>query len=534
MKAHTNDFKTNVSQMGKQLDSIISYELDGETIELGIEQLNSVSPHYKGDILKSVMKQIDIDSNVDIPVGTEINYQFGLKVGEDYEYLDFGNYIVYSSEKQEDLYSYKIIAYDKMLLSMVDYEDMEITYPITIRNYINEICTHLGITFANINDTFTNYDKEIASEKYLDENGGSLNYKFRDVLDELAQVTASTICINNDNELEIRYITDTEDIIDEDFFKDINVNFGKKYGPINSIVLSRSAGADNISQSDDESIEEYGLCELKIENNQIMNDNNRDEYLDGIFQKLNGLEYYINDYVSTGIMYYDLCDRYSAHIGDNDYSCVMLNDEPIITQGLVENIYTEMPITSVTDYSKTDSTDRRINQAYLMVDKVNGEIEGLVSKTNEIDTTVNNNYQEINEKFNGYTPVSRTVEIETSVQTLQTDTYTKTEINTKLTDGSVTKVQTTSGTFDENGMTYEKTDAQTKTTINEVGVETKTTSNNETILFAGYVDEDNTQYSDYQGQTIVATENIMVRNYMVVGTHSRFEDYETGTGCFYI
>ena len=83
-------------------------------------------------------------------------------------------------------------------------------------------------------------------------------------------------------------------------------------------------------------------------------------------------------------------------------------------------------------------------------------------------------------------------------------------------------------------MTYRKTDSEVETTINEVGVKTKKISNNKTILFAGYVDENNSEFADYEGQTIVATDNIIVQNYLVIGTHSRLEDYESGTGCFYI
>ena len=535
MKVHTSSYKENISTFGRQLDSKITYTQNNETIVLGAEELNSVTPHYKADILKSIMRQLDIDSNIEISIGTELNYQFGVKVGNSYEYLDFGNYIVYKVEKQEDYRSWKITCYDKMLYSMVDYEAMNITYPITIRNYISAICTYLGLTFKNSNDEFANYNKEIQSELYLDENGNSLGYKFRDVLDELAQVTASTICINEeDDELEIRYIQETNDVIDEEFFRDVNVDFGKKYGPVNSIVLSRSAGADNVYLQNEESVLQNGLCELKIEDNQILNGNDRSDYLPDILEQLDGLEYYINDFSSPGITYYNVCDRYTAKIGNTNYSCIMLNDEVLITQGLEENIYTDMPVTSVTDYSSADKTDRKINQTNLKVDKVNGEIEGLVSKTNAMDTTINNNYQEITQKFNGYTPTSRTVEIENSVRTLQTDTYTKTEINTKLVDGSVQKVQTVSGTFDENGMTYEKTNAPTKTTINEVGVNVKDQSNN-SILFSGYVNDNNTEYADYKGQTIVASENIIVRHYFVMpDAHSRIEKYGNGGGMFYV
>ena len=541
MKTHTNNYKTNIAMFGRQLDSIITYTIDNEIIELGAEELNSITPHYKGDILKSVMKQLDIDSNVEIPVGTEINYKFGVKVGDSYEYLDFGNYIVYSVQKLEDYRSWQIICYDKMLYSMVNYESMGITYPITIRNYINAICTHLGLQFKNINDTFANYDKEIANELYLDENGGSLGYTFRDVLDELAQVTASTICINEANDkLEIRYITNTNDTIDEEYLKDVNVKFGEIYGPINTITFKRSADSDIISLSNPVDLADDEKVEIAIKDNQILNGNDRSDYLQDILDTLYGLQYSINDFSSPGITYYDLCDRYSITIDNKTYSCIMLNNEVLVTQGLQENVYTDMPEISKTDYTKTDKTDRRINQTYIIVDKVNGRIDSVADRT----TVLESDNVDIKTKFGNYTLKSEYATLKTSVEQIQTDTYTRTDIKSILkgtfydeNNNQIVSeiVRTTSGTFDENGMTYEKSNAQTKTTINEVGVNTRRTSNNETILFAGYVDDDNTQFPDFKGQTIVATENIQVKNYFVMpDAHSRIEKYEDGGGMFYV
>ena len=388
MKAHTNNFKENLQLLGRELDVIITYTNNNETITLDNETLNSINLHYQGNILKSVMKQLDIDSNNDIPLNSIINCQIGIKVNNSYEYLNYGNYIVYSSEKQEDFKSYKITCYDKMLYSMVDYEDLEITYPITIRNYINAICTKLGLTFANSSDTFANYNRQIASELYLDSGGNALGYTYRDVLDELAQVTASTICINNNDELEIRYITSTNDTIDEEFLKDTNVNFGEKYGPINSIVLSRSAETDNVYIQDSQSIEQNGLCELKIVDNQIMNGNDRSDYLPDLLSILDGLEYFINDYSSIGILYYELCDRYTVQVGENSYSCVMFNDSINITSGIEEDVYTEMPQQTETDYKKADKTDQKINQTYLIVDKQNQAIEGVVSRVDGQDEQI--------------------------------------------------------------------------------------------------------------------------------------------------
>lgn len=388
MKTHTQDYKNEIKNLGRELDNIISYPEGIFTIELGNRDLNSISLHYEGDILKSVMKELDIDSNIDIPLNKVLNYRFGIKIDDDYEYLDMGNFVVFSSEKQEDTNSYKIKCYDKMIYSMKDFEDLNITYPITIRNYLIALCNHLGLTFKNSSDTFTNYNKIIKNELYLDTEGKSLGYTFRDVFDELAQATASTICLDENDNVEIRYINNTNDTIGKEHLKDINVNFGEKYGPINSIVLSRAGGSDNVYLQDEQSVQRNGLCEIKISDNQIMSDNDRGDFLQGILDRLDGLEYYINDFSSTGITYYDLCDRYNILINNKTYSCIMFNDEINITQGLEELINTEMPEQSETDYKKADKTDRRINQTIIEVDKQAGEIRELASKIVDVSKTI--------------------------------------------------------------------------------------------------------------------------------------------------
>lgn len=467
MKVHSSDFKENIKEIGRQFDSILSYTNGSELIELGSDELNSVTAHYEGSILKSVMRCLDIDSNVEIPKGTIVNYQYGIVVGTEedqqtgevsdvYEYIDFGDYIVNEVEKQEGTNSYKLKCYDKMLYSMVDYERLgeysltddttfqenknyytytdsaytlytgdrtgnpvtlglyEYTFePITIDDYIKAICDHLGLIFKNYGETYANSDKVINEEFYIAADGTSLNFTFRDVFDDLAEVTASTIVINEeDGELEIRYINETNDTIDAEYLKDVKVDFGQKYGPINSIVLSRSAESDNVYLKDDESIAENGLCELKIIDNEIMNLNDRDQYLPDILEKLDGLEFYLNDYSSTGICYYNVCDKYNVEITRIDdeteeettvtYPCIMFNDEILITQGLEENIHTNIPDGAETDYKHADTTDKRINKAYLIVKKNESEIEGLVSSMGEFDETIDQVVQNVTGLTNNF------------------------------------------------------------------------------------------------------------------------------------
>ena len=174
-------------------------------------------------------------------------------------------------------------------------------------------------------------------------------------------------------------------------------------------------------------------------------------------------------------------------------------------------------------YVDADGNKQLISSDLSEIKQTTKDYEVLVDTVDTLDTTVENNRQELLEKFDGYVPTSDLVQLEQKVQTIQTDTYTKTEINTKLIDGSVKKVSTTSGTFDEDGMHYEKTNAPTSSTINHLGVDVKSTEDNKTLLFAGYDEEIN--------ESIVKTENLTVNKYFVCG-NSRIENYGTGGGMF--
>lgn len=185
----------------------------------------------------------------------------------------------------------------------------------------------------------------------------------------------------------------------------------KSIGPINSIVLARAGESDKIYKKDQNSIELNGLCELMIKENQFMNFNDRVDYLQELSEKLFGVEYYLNDFVSTGIMYYDLLDMYNVEIYGKTYNCLMLNDEQDITQGLEENIHTDRPEKSETDYTKADKTDQKINQTNLIVDKQNQKIEGVISQIGDRSqktTTITADIDGLNSKVSNIADLTKT------------------------------------------------------------------------------------------------------------------------------
>lgn len=210
---------------------------------------------------------------------------------------------------------------------------------------------------------------------------------------------------------------------------------------------------------------------------------------------------------------YELTEKPSTFKGVNN---IFTNNNP------QPKIYVEYVIdNAISKYVEQHVSELRITENEIKTSV--SSLEGIVVSSNSETQSA---LQEIGKNFDKYVPQSSFVTLEKNVKQLQTDTYTKTEINTKLVDGSVTKVMTTSGTFDEDGMHYAKTNAPTSSTINERGVEVDSTTTGQELLFAGY-DND-------LKQTIVRTENLTVRKYFVVGNNSRIENYGNGGGIFII
>lgn len=181
---------------------------------------------------------------------------------------------------------------------------------------------------------------------------------------------------------------------------------------------------------------------------------------------------------------------------------------------VVEENLVEQKITSEGILSQVTETTKRLNNDYLTADQVNAQIDGA---TEDIEI--------LKEKQ---------AQMELTASGLQID------INNLINNG-IDKVKTSMGyTFDDEGLKINKSNADTGTIVDEAGFQVidKTGSQETDLLYAGYVKEENTNYPDYIGQTIVATSNLIVKNYLVIGSNSRFEDYINptlgghGTGAF--
>jgi hypothetical protein len=95
----------------------------------------------------------------------------------------------------------------------------------------------------------------------------------------------------------------------------------------------------------------------------------------------------------------------------------------------------------------------------------------------------------------------------------------KIEIESAMSSGTSRVVTNTGFTFDDTGLTVEKSGSEMKTQITEDGMTVY--QNNQSVLVAN--------------NTGVDAKNLRATTYLIIGGRSRFENYGTDrTGCFWI
>ena len=503
-------FKEAINEYGKQITASF--------IHCGVpykdEQILSMNPHYEGSLLKTVMKCLDIEldgelleetsaiagiaiagkSVAGVNEVTEENTiksaKFGVKAtgDTDYSYIEYGTYIIKETEKDEEKQSIKLECYDLMLQSMIPYDlSLDYTKGITVKVLLWEICNRLG--WKKGFQDFYNSDVLVDEEKY------DISDTFRDVLDDIAEVAGGMIGFVGDM-LTVIYPTPRLEFIDEENLKTLTI--GKKYGPINSVVLARTPQEDNIYRQDNDSIAENGLTEIRIENNQII-DTHREDFMDGICNALFGLSFELYELESFGIGYLNFGDMFAIKTADGvRHTALMLCDDLQITQGVKEESKLEEPKVTTTDYSAASETDKALRKAILRVDKQNNQISALVEKTDTLE--------------GGLAEITKKTEL-----LIDSDSV---DIKISEAVNGIDSIETSTGyTFDKDGLNIHKDGEAMHNTLDNTGMYVR--NEGEDVLVAN-------------DKGVTATD-LTAKGYLIVGKHARFEQYSNNrTACFYI
>ena len=383
-----------MQQAGKRIHPKLYYYDNANTkVEIDRDNIESIKLSFNAPLTGSVATELTAELKVSLP-DTAIYFQNTATYNGTNATKTYGPfYLKETPSFNADSKTYDHTMYDGFLKAMVDYKPITITYPTTVLAFFQQLCLACGYT-TNIT-SLPNGSRTISMDIYE-----GINYTYRDVFDDIANATGSLFKCNN-GVIEKCPLGTSAIAVDDDLLKNQNIELGEHFGPINAIVLSRTDNADNIYKRD-ETLTSWN--EYKISDNQLMNDNNRSDYLDELYNALYGIEYDIFDLELVGYGGFNPLDKITITTNNATYNSYVFNNEITITQGIEECIYTEMPEESTTDYKTSDTTDKRINQAYIMVNKQNQTINALASevsenseKTAELEITVNQIQQQVSE-----------------------------------------------------------------------------------------------------------------------------------------
>jgi hypothetical protein len=150
-------------------------------------------------------------------------------IGNSTEQIDLGTFYVYkkSVDVQQELTT--ISLYDKMYEALKPYNNTSVDYPVTLKQYLQALCTDLDWTLATA--TFPNDDMDVDTDLFAFQGK-----TYRDVLNQIAEATGTTMYFNNDDELVLKSVGGAvQENIVADYLKSIDMD--NEWGDINSIIF---------------------------------------------------------------------------------------------------------------------------------------------------------------------------------------------------------------------------------------------------------------------------------------------------------
>lgn len=363
-------FKTAMKHPIKELEAYILLE-DGTKITSG-DDLISFKISGETSMCKTAMRKVECKYTGNHNLLDQwIRLFLGVKIDDGtFEYLDYGLFQINEMTSSKDTGETSITGYDLMIKSMVEYKELDVTYPITLYEFAKYLVESCGLELKNTNFDANN-DLAINNELYSNISG----ITYRDIFVQIAEATATT-CIISEDKVYFKPVFNTnEELTYDNMF---TLKLENKYGEINSVVLARTPQEDNIYLKDDESIELNGLTEFKIENNEIV-DKDRETAIVPIFNKLNGLSYYPFETTTEGLGWYEIGDSFVIKNENNEeFKIVLFNFSVSVDGGIKETLKTSEVSKTQTQYQYATSIAKTVRNTELIVDKQNGQIKSLV------------------------------------------------------------------------------------------------------------------------------------------------------------
>ena len=460
---------------------------------------------------------IDLNREIEVSTANSIKVAFGVGLNYLYPFPDFNVTEVNRDEITNEL---SITGYDAIYKAASHtVSELEIAAPYTIRQYAAACAAILGLSLEEVDDSF---DLEYTNGANFD--GAET---IRDALDAIAEATQTIYYINKDSNLAFKRLDIDGAAIftidKEKYFSLDNSTNRRLVKLVHATELGDNISADLGISGSTQYVRNNPFWDMREE---------VDTLLETALNRIGGLT--INQFECKwrGNFLLELGDKIELITKDNDsvYS-YMLNDTLTYDGSLSESTKWSYKEDEADAPNNPTNLGEALKQTYAKVDKINKQIDLVASETalnKESIASIQINTDEINASVKRIeTANSEALEsINNDLATLTSQVEAKVsaedvkiEIQTELANG-VTKVKTSTGfTFDEAGLSVEKSGSEMRTLISENGMQVY--KDDIAVLTANNIGVD--------------AANLHATTYLIIGNNSRFEDYNGNrTGCFWI
>ena len=299
----TDKFKQAMKEPVKMVTA--SLVLDDNTVITGQDKLIKITIDSSGHLFGTATSVINIEL-----FGTNYNlvdHTFSVvaktlidAVNDTWEEANLGLFYVEESTADFEKKTTKIKGYDLMgKLAKTPYNSGTIQFPCTVKELINQLAGRFDFIVDTNLDNLPNITYQIPEDLYAKIS----NCTYRDILGEIAGATA-TIAVFNGKTLSFR---DSKKKPDEDEIWTYDnlkaLKYKPKYGPVNSLVLARTPQEDNVAVADNASVANNGRTEVKLANNEILDDDRR-KLITPIFNSIKDFSHYPFEAETTGFGWY--------------------------------------------------------------------------------------------------------------------------------------------------------------------------------------------------------------------------------------
>lgn len=508
-----------------------TFNHNGALISFTVDRVGENSKFFGFGVSQKINIHL-IDKDRELSITTDNYFKVIYTIGEE-DIAPYPYFYVTEVHRDENTNELSITAYDalyaatahnsaEMALFNPTEEEVETvadTTEIKIEDYISSCADVLGL----IEDPAILSSGEWQNISYTDTTEVNLEgtETIKDVLDDIAEVSHSIYYIDNNNALCFKALGASEPVeVDKAKYITLTSAENRRLATITHSTeladnISVTTGATGTTQY----LRSNCFIELNVDNTTLI--------LNELLSTTG--DFTINQFECEWVGNPALEIGETLQLTTKDNNTVisyLLNDTTEYTGALKEKTSWTYEEAEEESADNPATLGEALKQTFAKVDKANKEITMLTSQTDEntkdisqlkLDTegiaaTVSNSQTSIEELTGSIK------EIQEDVSAKMTSDAVKLEINKAISEGVNTVKTTTGFTFNDDGLTIARSGSEMSTTIDEDGMVVSNSS--EEVLTA-----------TSEGVNAI---NLTARQYLVIGKYSRFQDYGTRTGCFWI